>query len=125
MDHYPSFLPHLRLCKKVDDLEREHEAAEQNALQELQKAKNEIEQSKLEDEKMFQEIPGGTIPPRFKKFIEDKRDFRLREATQNYEETLANARKRFIEETAAINEKWRGLRFALEELVGEVCFPPH
>ena len=43
MDHYRAYELHFRFSREVDELEKELETEKQNALQELQKAKNEIE----------------------------------------------------------------------------------
>lgn len=117
MDIYRAYELHFRLSKEVDDLEKELEAEKQNASRELQKAKNEIEDRRLEERLMLQKSL-GTIPPNLGQFIEDKRDFYLRQATQNYEARLENDRKRFVEKVSAVNEKWRTLPFDIEDTVG-------
>lgn len=116
MDHYRAYELHFRFSREVDELEKELETEKQNALQELQKAKNEIENRRLEERSMLQKRLGTIpLPPDLTQFIEDKRDFYLRQATQNYEERLENDRKRFIEKVSAVNEKWRMLPFDIEE----------
>ncbi|EGO54287.1 hypothetical protein NEUTE1DRAFT_87492 [Neurospora tetrasperma FGSC 2508] len=115
MDRYRAYELHFRFSKEVDELEKELETEKQNASQELQKAKDEIESRRLEERSMLQKRLGTIpLPPDLTQFIEDKRDFYLRQATQKYEERLENDRKRFIEKVSAVNEKWRMLPFDIE-----------
>ncbi|KAJ4417287.1 hypothetical protein N0V85_001911 [Neurospora sp. IMI 360204] len=113
MDIYRAYELHFRLSKEVDDLEKELEAEKQNASRELQKAKDELEDRRLEERLMLQKSLGN-IPPNLGQFIEDKREFYLRQATQEYEERLETDRKRFVEMISAVNEKWRTLPFDIE-----------
>ncbi|KAK3503825.1 hypothetical protein B0T13DRAFT_522721 [Neurospora crassa] len=122
MDHYRAYELHFRFSREVDELEKELETGKQNASQELQKAKNEIENRRLEERSMLQKRLGTIpLPPDLEQFIEDKRDFYLRQATQNYEKRLENDRKQFIEKVSAVNEKWRMLPFDIEE---DLSTPP-
>lgn len=114
MDIYRTHELHLRLSKEVENLEKEFDADQQDALRELQQAQDEIENKSRED-RLLLEKGLGSIPPDFGQFIEEKRDFYLRQATQKYEERLENGRKRFIEKVAAVNEKWRSLPFNMED----------
>lgn len=117
MDFNRTHEVHLRLSKEVENLEKEFDADQQNALQELQQAQNEIENKAREDRSML-EKGLGSIPSDFGHFIEEKRDFYLRQATQKYEERMGTSRKRFLDMLAAVNEKWRSLPFDMDDTVG-------
>ncbi|KAH7630081.1 hypothetical protein B0T09DRAFT_141851 [Sordaria sp. MPI-SDFR-AT-0083] len=113
MDVYQLHQLHLRFSQEVDDLEKELKAAKQNALQDLRRARNEIENRSQQERSMLQESL-GTVPPNLGQFIDEKRDFYLRQATQLHEERLENDRKRFVEKLSAVNKKWRALPFDVE-----------
>lgn len=117
MDVYQLHQLHLRFSQEVDDLEKELKAAKQNALQDLRRARNEIENRSQQERSMLQESL-GTVPPNLGQFIDEKRDFYLRQATQLHEERLENDRKRFVEKLSAVNKKWRALPFDVEYAVG-------
>lgn len=117
MDIFALHRLHFQFSQEVELLEKDLEADKEKALQQLREQKNEIENTRLEERSMIQQHL-GVIPPHLEQFIDEKRDFLLRQATQNYETKLENERKQFVEKISAVNKKWRALPFDVDYAVG-------